>query len=239
MPLSAQMVNGELVYSSTKTTESGNTKAATPAEGKSSMDKDAFLQLLVAEMKYQDPLEPTSNTEYIAQFTTFSELEQMQNMSASMDLQRASNLVGQYVLINHESETTGESQQFMGKVDYVFYEGGKAYLHVGNNDYSLDELDSVIDAAYYTATNLSADFLASYSKLPMLSDITTSYADVISNLRSVYNDMDAYQKSFVSADIVTGLGEYENRIAALKAAEEAQNETEDEPQEETAEPTEA
>ena len=33
------------------------------AASSSSLDKDAFLQLLVAQMKYQDPLEPTSNTE--------------------------------------------------------------------------------------------------------------------------------------------------------------------------------
>ena len=39
----------------------------------SSLDKDAFLQLLVAQMKYQDPLEPTDNTEYVAQLATFSE----------------------------------------------------------------------------------------------------------------------------------------------------------------------
>ena len=31
--------------------------------GNSNLDKDAFLQLLVAQMKYQDPLEPTSNTD--------------------------------------------------------------------------------------------------------------------------------------------------------------------------------
>ena len=83
-----------------------NNSAASLAEankkkrtGNDSLDKDAFLQLLVAQMKYQDPLEPTSNTEYISQFATFSELEQMQNMSASMDLFRASSLVGQTVLL--------------------------------------------------------------------------------------------------------------------------------------------
>ena len=48
----------------------------------SSLDKDAFLQLLVAQMKYQDPLEPTSNTEYISQLATFSELEEMQNLTS-------------------------------------------------------------------------------------------------------------------------------------------------------------
>ena len=124
MSLAAQIVNGEVVSKTTQTTSTGSTNTKSVAEGKSSLDKDAFLQLLVAEMKYQDPLEPTSNTEYISQFTTFSELEQMQNMSSSMDLQRASNLVGQYVLINHENDTTGDTKQVMGKVDYVFYEGG-------------------------------------------------------------------------------------------------------------------
>ena len=42
--------------------------------GSSSLDKQAFLQLLVAQMKYQDPLEPTSNTECISQLATFSSL---------------------------------------------------------------------------------------------------------------------------------------------------------------------
>ncbi len=219
MSLAAQIVNGEVVSKTTQTTSTGSTNTKSVAEGKSSLDKDAFLQLLVAEMKYQDPLEPTSNTEYISQFTTFSELEQMQNMSSSMDLQRASNLVGQYVLINHENETTGDSKQVMGKVDYVFYEGGKPYLHVNNGDYSLDELDSIIDASYYTATGLSGDFISSFSKLPMLSELTTGYADVISNLRAVYNDMNDYQRSFIPADYVTGLSEYENRLAQLQAAE--------------------
>ncbi len=228
MSLTAQIVNGELVSNTTKTTATGSTKTETVADGKNAMDKDAFLQLLVAQMKYQDPLEPTSNTEYISQFTTFSELEQMQNMSSSMDLQRASNLVGQYVLLKHENETTGDSTQVMGKVDYVFYEGGKPYLHVKDGDYSLDELDSVIDPAYYTANGLSTDFINSFSKLPRLSDLTLGYADVISNLRAVYNDMDAYQKSFIPADYVTGLSQYEERIAQLGREAEAEEDSTEE-----------
>lgn len=66
-------------------------------------------------MKFQDPLEPTSNTEYIAQYATFSEVEQIQNMSKSMDLSRASSLVGQTVQIT-STDDNGKETTKMGKV---------------------------------------------------------------------------------------------------------------------------
>ena len=65
----------------------------------SSLDKEAFLQLLVAQMKYQDPLEPTSNTEYISQLATFSSLEEMQNLNSTMETSQATNLVGKTVIM--------------------------------------------------------------------------------------------------------------------------------------------
>ena len=61
---------------------SGTSNSTEKTTSNSSLDKQAFLQLLVAQMKYQDPLEPTSNTEYISQLATFSSLEEMQNMRA-------------------------------------------------------------------------------------------------------------------------------------------------------------
>ena len=61
--------------------------------------KDQFLQLLVAQMKYQDPLEPTSNTEYISQYATFSSLEAMQNMESTLQMSRAGEMIGKNVTI--------------------------------------------------------------------------------------------------------------------------------------------
>ena len=98
MSLIAPVEDGKFVES---TSQSSLDKAK---ENTNAMDKDAFLQLLVAQMKYQDPLEPTSNTEYISQLATFSELEEMQNVSASIEMQRANNLVGQYVFVKTENE---------------------------------------------------------------------------------------------------------------------------------------
>ena len=94
MALVAPIENGKVVETAS---QSSLNKATSTSND--SMDKEAFLQLLVAQMKYQDPLEPTSNTEYISQYAQFSQVEQMQNMSATMELSRASSMVGKLVTI--------------------------------------------------------------------------------------------------------------------------------------------
>ncbi len=113
-----------------------------PTVGTSELGKDAFLQLLVAQMKYQDPLNPTSDTEWISQLATFSSLKEMQNMSATMANSQALNLVGEMVIINNENKLIG------GKVDYVTLVGGKAYLAVKGELYSIDDLDTVASEEY-------------------------------------------------------------------------------------------
>ncbi|MBU8922770.1 MAG: flagellar hook assembly protein FlgD [Bacteroidales bacterium] len=49
------------------------------------MGKDDFLQLLVAQMSHQNPMEPMDNTEFIGQMTQFSSLEQLENISNGID----------------------------------------------------------------------------------------------------------------------------------------------------------
>ena len=215
MALAAPIVDGKVVNSAASSDTSKKTS-------NSSLDKDAFLQLLVAQMKYQDPLEPTSNTEYISQFATFSELEEMQNLSNSMDAQRASSLVGQYVTVKTTS-TTGESILVGGKVDYVAIENGKAYLSINGNKYSIDDLDSVVDQNYLNAYKLSGDFSKSLASLPTLGQLTTAYKEVLENLRSVYEDMSPYEKSFVTDDQIKALEQYEVKMKELLADEAIKN----------------
>ncbi len=179
--------------------------------GNSSLDKDAFLQLLVAQMKYQDPLEPTSNTEYISQFATFSELEQMQNMSATLELSRASSLIGQTVLLD-VTDSSGKTKTVQGNVDYVIYENGKAYLSIGGEPYSLDDLSTVADKKYLEAYGLAADFLDIYRKLPELGILSLSDRENVEKLEEMYNGMNDYQKSFLTDDYVEGMKKYVSKM---------------------------
>ncbi len=190
-------------------------------KGSNTLDKDAFLQLLVAQMKYQDPLEPTSNTEYISQYATFSELEQMQNMSASMDLFRASSLVGETVLLK-VTDSQGRETTVQGNVDYVVYEGNKAYLSVNGDLYSMDDLDTVADPTYLEAYKMGADWLNIYNKLPKIEDLSLTDRENVEKLDEMYQSMNDYQKSFLTDEQVDTMKKYVKKMKDMVAVFNAQ-----------------
>lgn len=123
------------------------TSSTTTKTSNSSLDKDAFLQLLVAQMQYQDPLEPTSNTEYMSQLAQFSTVEELQNINSTFSSNQALNLAGQYVILKVPS-SSGETKEVSGLVDYVTVSEGKAYFSISDQYYSADYLDSVVSLDY-------------------------------------------------------------------------------------------
>lgn len=85
----------------TSTQPASATASLATATSKNSLDYDAFLKLLVAEMSNQDPLNPTDSTEYIAQFASFSNVEQSIQTNKKLDslmmvsaLTQANSLIG-------------------------------------------------------------------------------------------------------------------------------------------------
>lgn len=200
-----------------ETASQSSVQKATEGGSKNGMDKDAFLQLLVAQMKYQDPLEPTSNTEYISQYATFSQVEQIQNMASTMELSRASSMVGKLV----EVETTnsaGETKNIQGVVEYVTYENNKAYVSINGEIYSADDVVAIIDETYQSAVELASAFLTALYKLPSLSNLTINDKESVEALQKGFNSMSAYQQSFISEDAIKTLQKYVERMAALVEA---------------------
>lgn len=118
-----------------------------PSKKNDSLDKDAFLQLLVTQMQYQDPLQPTTNTEYMAQLAQFSTVEELQNLSNSFSTSQSLNMAGQYVILN-VPDAAGNIQQVSGLVDYVTLTNGKAFFHINEQYYPAEYLDSIVSLDY-------------------------------------------------------------------------------------------
>lgn len=207
--VSASVVDG--ILQQTATTSSDKSKKTS---GGSSMGKDDFLQLLVAQMKYQDPLEPTSNTEYISQYATFSELEQMQNMSSTMELSRASDLVGKTVVVE-TTDASGKTSSDMGVVDYISYENNKALVWLNGKSWSLDDVKEVADPAYIEAYSMAVTLNTALNKLPNVNALTVQDKDAVDSISKMYEGMDEYQKSFVAKENVEKIKNYVQKMQEL------------------------
>lgn len=191
--------------------------------GKSKLGYDEFLKLLTAEMQYQDPLEPTSNTDYVAQMATFSQLEATLSMKESLGKSSdntiksmANQLVGQEVVVEDDESKTGYAD---GIVDYVMYEDGEIYISVNDKLYSIDKLDTISTKDYYEAV-VSANTLHSMiTALPPISDITYSYKKAVEQIRELYDGFTDYQKKYVKDDDLDMLKQYESKMEELAKLE--------------------
>lgn len=112
------------------------------------LDQDTFLRLLVTQMQAQDPLEPMTNENMIAQLAQFSSLEQMTQLNRRFDqlnaaltgqnFVTASNLLGLNV-----SGTTSDGAPVAGTVNRVFTQNGTVYVVVGDMTVPLSNLTEV------------------------------------------------------------------------------------------------
>lgn len=195
----ANVVDGQVIDKGT----SSDSLTSNKKNSNSELGKDAFLQLLVTQMKYQDPLEPTSNTEYISQLATFSELEEMKNLGSGMEMQTASGLVGKEVIMNVVSPTTGESQIVQGQVDYVKMEGGKVLLSIGGELYSMEDLESVVDKKFLEANEVVSKLEGMLEKLPEPDKLIKNNKEQVDELWKMYENMSAYEKSFLGNEVTS------------------------------------
>jgi flagellar basal-body rod modification protein FlgD len=84
--------------------------AVTPRPQGSSLDQDAFLQLLVTQMKTQDPTKPMESTEYMAQLASFSQVEQSVQLNTKLDSLLTSSAIGLAESMIGRTVTSGDGK---------------------------------------------------------------------------------------------------------------------------------
>jgi flagellar basal-body rod modification protein FlgD len=82
-------VNGTTASATDNALAQDNTGAAGRANPNDALaDRDAFLQLLIAQIKNQDPLNPADGMEFLSQLAQFSELEQLMGIRSEIQALR-------------------------------------------------------------------------------------------------------------------------------------------------------
>lgn len=103
---------------------------------KKELGQQDFLQLLMTQLRNQDPLEPQSNEQFIAQMAQFSTLEMLNSLDVSTQLVRATQLIGHPVLIK-DSE---KQENVSGVVEKVTLTDGRVNVYVQGKAYPLKNL---------------------------------------------------------------------------------------------------
>ena len=129
----------------------GITGAAPPATGTTTtapgnLGKDAFLKLLVAQMRYQNPLSPTDGQQYLAQSAQFATVERLEDIAKAQ-----AELVGfQQILLstalvgrNVTGTPAGADGAVTGVVTGVRFTAGGAVLDVGGRELPVGAVEEV------------------------------------------------------------------------------------------------
>ncbi|MGI5839070.1 MAG: flagellar hook capping FlgD N-terminal domain-containing protein [bacterium] len=108
--------------------------------GSPGLGKNDFLQLLTTQMRYQDPLNPTNDREFIAQLAQFSSLEQSQNLNSSLQQMMAVGLLGKDITV--EDKETGCAVS--GVVEMVRLNQSIPSIYLGGHVLRLDAVGHIV-----------------------------------------------------------------------------------------------
>ena len=125
------------IWADINTIRSDAQKPEPMADRRSSLDKDAFLRLLLTELKYQDPLNPTDDKAFIAQMAQFTSLEQMQNMSKVLSLSQSCSLIGRQIAAQ------SKDKQVNGIAEAVVIRNGAPYIRVDGDETPLESVTEI------------------------------------------------------------------------------------------------
>jgi len=115
---------------------------------KKQLGQDDFFQLLVTQLKHQDPMNPVADTEFIAQMAQFTSLEQTKGMKEDLgemrrqtQFQQAIGLIGKDVTLQPDDSTVVK-----GKVTGLEIKEGVPGIIVNGKLYQLEDVQNVQQA---------------------------------------------------------------------------------------------
>lgn len=147
-------------------TQSNTTDRKTSSKNDSNM----FLNLMLQQLKNQDPTQPTDNTEWLSQLAQYSSLEQMtqmntgltncmnyisamyKDMSMNAEITQTLSMVGKEVTITVPDEKdSSKTTEITGKVTEANFKDGTGKVKVNGEYYSISNITSIRESGKGTS----------------------------------------------------------------------------------------
>ena len=139
----------DAITQSAQTASTGKANAASGAAQGMGLDKDAFLKLLVAQMRYQNPMSPADGQQYLAQAAQFATVERLEDIAKS----QAESIAYQQILLSsslvgRQVTATANGDKVSGVVSGVKFDtGANPVLVVGDKQIPVGSVEEVTAAA--------------------------------------------------------------------------------------------
>lgn len=158
-----------------------NYKKAEKKTGTNELGKDAFLQILITQLQNQDPTQPMDDKEFISQMAQFSSLEQMQNMTTTMEkllesqqqtqLMNYTSFIGKEVKWHELTEKLDEKgkpivNEGTGKIkELKFVDGEPVFILEDGKELKPGNISSVLDGSTSSSDIATENPIVTASKL--------------------------------------------------------------------------
>lgn len=220
MSTSTNSLDSQTTSVSSSGTTSSGTSIITSSESGGSMDKQAFLKILAAELSNLDPTQDQDSTQYVTQMAQFASIEQMDNLNTTLSKSSYNDLVGKGVVM---TDTDSSGTNYAGIVKAVYTDSSNdttIQLEITGSDgstttktFSADDIEAVTDSSSSTTnaiatTSLNTSFLAASALKGQEATVSTtdssgSSTEVSGTIESAYIENGEVMVNITSSDGTT------------------------------------
>lgn len=210
------MITSSYSVDSTAASTASTSSSSSSSTSNSQIDKTQFLELLVAQIKNQDPLNPVDNQEFTAQMATFSSLEQLMNVNDNLSM----------ILSASNSTTSAQAVSLIGKE--VTASGHNVHIENGTASDVSFTLPSDASAATITIEDANGNVVRTIEKGAMgagsqavqwdgMDDYGTPLADGLYSYNVEASDVNGQTMDVTTytTGVVTGVS-FENDVAYIQ-----------------------
>jgi len=126
----------------TPPTPTPQASTTTPQNPLGQLGKDDFLKLLVTQLKYQDPMSPADNQQFMAQMAQFAMVEGINNLQSTLGSLQGVNLIGKQITYTADDGSTKS-----GTASGIAMSGSSYTVKVGDDAVDPANIVSVTTAA--------------------------------------------------------------------------------------------